>query len=66
MIWIFSSTFNIQSYHKQNMSEKIDWNKQTVAQLKDALKQRGLDQGGKKAELVSRLETSNCENNFIM
>lgn len=37
------------------MSEATDWNKLTIPQLKEQLKKRGLDQTGKKADLISRL-----------
>lgn len=32
-----------------------DWNKLTIPQLKEQLKKRGLDQSGKKADLIGRL-----------
>mmetsp|Transcript_10090 Transcript_10090/g.18163 ORF Transcript_10090/g.18163 Transcript_10090/m.18163 type:complete len:782 (-) Transcript_10090:237-2582(-) len=35
----------------------VDYSKMTVAQLKDELRSKGLKVGGKKAELVERLET---------
>lgn len=41
------------------MAEIIDWNKLTIPQLKEQLKKRGLDQSGKKADLIGRLVASN-------
>lgn len=40
------------------MSEVTDWNKLTIPQLKEHLKKRGLDQSGKKADLIGRLVVS--------
>lgn len=42
----------------RTMSEVTDWNKLTIPQLKEHLKKRGLDQAGKKADLISRLVAS--------
>ena len=40
------------------MSEKVDYNKLTMPLLKVELQKRGLDQSGKKADLVLRLEAN--------
>lgn len=37
----------------------FDWNKLTIPQLKEQLKKRGLDQSGKKADLIGRLVANN-------
>ena len=42
------------------MSDK-EYCKMTVPMLKEELKRRGLEQSGKKADLVSRLEAQDCK-----
>lgn len=42
------------------MSDK-EYFKMTVPMLKEELKRRGLEQSGKKADLVSRLEAHDCK-----
>ena len=37
-------------------TEEVDWENCTVSELKDALKERGLGTGGKKVDLLERLE----------
>ncbi|ESO12390.1 hypothetical protein HELRODRAFT_187853 [Helobdella robusta] len=46
------------------MSER-DYSKLTVNVLKEELKKRGLDQAGKKADLVSRLESDDLNNSML-
>tara|TARA_Y100000034_G_C6875789_1_gene400489 strand:- start:1472 stop:1831 length:360 start_codon:yes stop_codon:yes gene_type:complete len=41
---------------EEEVEEVIDWGSCTVAQLKEALTERGLSSSGKKADLLERLE----------
>ncbi len=41
---------------EESEAEDVDYDSMTVPQLKDALKEKGLPVGGKKAELIDRLK----------
>ena len=43
----------------ENASDDTNWNGYTVAELKEELERRGLPRGGKKGDLVARLEDNN-------
>ena len=44
---------------EETVPEKVDYSKMTVPELKEALKEKELPVGGKKAELIERLEEAN-------
>jgi len=48
------------------MSEAKDWNKLTIAMLKQELANRNLDVMGKKSDLISRLEKSEHGKIFML
>ena len=58
MLAELESELAINGEFVEETEQSVDFSKMTVAQLKDECRSRGLKVGGKKAELIERLETS--------